>query len=65
MIADGLRHSGHEEAAAEIAADSLGLIHKSGFAEYYDPTDGAACGGSHFTWTAAMVIELLSHLTAD
>ena len=63
MIADGLRRSGHEEAATEIGTDSLGLIHKSGFAEYYDPIDGAACGGSHFTWTAAMVIELLSHAT--
>ncbi|MGH6924369.1 MAG: amylo-alpha-1,6-glucosidase [Propylenella sp.] len=61
MLADGLRRSGREDAAAEIAADSLGLIEKSGFAEYYDPTDGKALGGRHFTWTAAMVIELLSH----
>jgi glycogen debranching enzyme len=60
MLADGLRRSGREEAAAEVAADSLGLIEKSGFAEYYDPTDGKALGGRHFTWTAAMVIELLS-----
>ena len=65
LIADGLRHNGHADAAAAISADSLALIHKSGFAEYYDPTDGTACGGSHFTWTAAMVIELLSHAAAD
>jgi hypothetical protein len=65
LLTDGLRQSGKEKAAAAIAADSLGLIHKSGFAEYYDPTDGTACGGRHFTWTAAMVIELISHATAD
>ncbi len=59
LLADGLRRSGRKDAAAEIEADSLGLIHKSGFAEYYDPRDGAALGGKHFTWTAAMVMELL------
>ena len=65
MLADGLSRSGQEAAANAISADSLALIHKSGFAEYYDPTDGTACGGTHFTWTAAMVIELLSQATAD
>jgi hypothetical protein len=59
MIADGLRRSGQADAAAEIAADSLALIARSGFAEYYDPTDGAPLGGRRFTWTAAMVVELL------
>jgi hypothetical protein len=31
-----------------------------GFAEYYDPHTAEPCGGAHFTWTAAMVIEILS-----
>jgi glycogen debranching enzyme len=60
MIADGLARSGRGDVAHEVIADSLGLIRKSGFAEYYDPTDGAALGGRHFTWTAAMVMELLA-----
>ncbi len=64
MLADGLRRSGRHDAANEIAKDSLGLIHTSGFAEYYDPRDGAALGGKHFTWTAAMVMELLPHAAA-
>ena len=59
MLADGLRRSGQPAAADAIDADSLALIRANGFAEYYDPIDGAALGGSHFTWTAAMVIELL------
>lgn len=59
MLADGLRRAGRADAADAIAADSLALIRSSGFAEYYDPTDGAALGGGHFTWTAAMVIELI------
>jgi mannosylglycerate hydrolase len=60
MLADGLARSDRSDAASEITADSLGLIRKSGFAEYYDPASGAALGGRHFTWTAAMVIELLA-----
>jgi hypothetical protein len=59
MLADGLRRGRRDEAAKAIVDDSLALIRASGFAEYYDPLDGAALGGSRFTWTAAMVLELL------
>jgi hypothetical protein len=59
MIVDGLRAAGETALAERIIADSLELIEKSGFAEYYDPTDGAPLGGSRFSWTAAMVLEFL------
>ncbi|MFK8084088.1 MAG: amylo-alpha-1,6-glucosidase [Granulosicoccus sp.] len=59
LIVDGLRHSGHEELALRIESASLELIRESGFAEYYDPVSGEPCGGSTFTWTAAMVMEFL------
>ncbi len=59
LIAEGLSRSGQERMAKRILADSLNLIQKSGFAEYYDPISGEPCGGSSFTWTAAMVIEIL------
>jgi glycogen debranching enzyme len=60
LIVDGLRRIGRGDAAHEVIADSLELIRESGFAEYYDPIDGEACGGGSFTWTAAMVIEFLA-----
>ena len=59
MIADGLMRAEQADVADRIIADSMRLIEKSGFAEYYDPIDGAPCGGARFTWTAAMVIEFL------
>ena len=59
LIVDGLKAISEREAAREIVEDSLSLIRESGFAEYYDPLDGTACGGGRFTWTAAMVIEFL------
>ena len=45
--------------STKIVDDSLQLISSSGFAEYYDPKTGEACGGGGFTWTAAMVLEFL------
>lgn len=60
MIADGLRRHGFESRSSVVVADSLELIRHSGFAEYYDPTDRAACGGGRFTWTAAMVLEFMA-----
>jgi hypothetical protein len=59
MIADGLRASGETAVADAIVRSSLELITEAGFAEYYDPVTGEACGGGRFTWTAAMVIEFL------
>ena len=59
MIADGLANGGQGACAARISADSLALIDQGGFAEYYDPITGEPCGGGDFTWTAAMVVEIL------
>ncbi len=61
MIADGFRHAGETEAADAIARSGLALIDRGGFAEYYDPRNGSACGGARFTWTAAMVLEFLQY----
>jgi len=57
LITAGLRQSNEHDLAQQIEAQSLKLIETSGFAEYYDPITGEPCGGSSFTWTAAMVLE--------
>lgn len=59
MIADGLRNAGQAEMSDRIMSDCVRLIQESGFAEYYDPRTAEPCGGGQFTWTAAMVIEIL------
>ncbi|MEM7303227.1 MAG: trehalase family glycosidase [Pseudomonadota bacterium] len=61
MISDGLANASRANTARSIVNDCLALIETSGFAEYYSPVDGTPCGGSHFTWTAAMVIEFLKN----
>ncbi len=62
MIADGLEQAGQTKVVERIISDSLSLIKKSGFAEYYDPVTGEPCGGKTFTWTAAMVLEFLTKM---
>ncbi len=59
LIADGLRIGGYEDTAVSIETASLNLINTGGFAEYYDPITGEPCGGASFTWTAAMVMEII------
>jgi len=62
MITDGLRNAGHCDMAKQIETACLELIKTGGFAEYYDPITGKACGGESFTWTAAMVLEFLEEV---
>ncbi|MBV9248660.1 MAG: hypothetical protein JO227_05360, partial [Acetobacteraceae bacterium] len=38
--------------------DSLALVERAGFAEYFNPLTGEPLGGSAFSWTAAMYLHL-------
>ena len=61
MLIDGLRRNGRPDLAERIRCDSLALVERAGFAEYFDPLTGEPLGGSRFSWTAAMYL----HLSAD
>ncbi len=65
MIADGLRQAGSEAVAERIMAASLDLVRANGFAEYYDPGNGAPLGTARPTATAAMVLEFLDLRDGD
>jgi hypothetical protein len=53
MIGMGLSEHGlaQGEQVRQVTAD---MIRNNGFAEYFDPRDGAPAGGQSFTWTAAV-----------
>jgi glycogen debranching enzyme len=40
--------------------DILELVAQQGFYEYYNPLNGKGIGAKNFSWTAALVIDLLS-----
>lgn len=59
FLVQGLRRYGYAELADRVVADTLKLVEQGGFAEYYDPRDGTPCGARDFSWSAALVLELL------
>src|SRR5918996_444969 len=54
MIADGLGTCGRADLADRLREDSLALVRRHGFFEYFDPLTGEGLGGANFTWTAAV-----------
>ncbi len=57
LIYQGLQAYGFIAEAEKLRDDSLSLILKSGFREYYDPRDGIGCGSVEFSWSAALAID--------
>ena len=60
LIIDGLKRYGYHEHAAAMTESTLEMVAKSGFYEYFDPLNGEGAGAANFSWTAALVIDLLS-----
>ncbi|MFF3491824.1 trehalase family glycosidase [Streptomyces sp. NPDC002795] len=60
LIERGLRTHGRHLRADRIRAAFLDTAGASGFAEYVDPTTGAARGARSFSWTAALALDLLN-----
>lgn len=63
MIACGLDEYGFSDRAEALRNNTSQMIGENGFAEYFDPTNGAAAGGRAFTWTAAIWLAWASPTT--
>lgn len=59
LIIEGLKRYGYHDHAAALSETSLEMVSKSGGAEYFDPTTGEPLGAHNFSWTAALIIDLL------
>jgi glycogen debranching enzyme len=62
LIIDGLRRAGYPDHAAALTETTLDMVRRSGFAEYFDPTTGEPLGARNFSWTAALVLDLLNEV---
>ena len=60
FVVRGLERYGYTTTAETLKAHVFELIRQGGFAEYYDPRDGTPCGAREFSWSAALILELLS-----
>jgi len=56
----GLRRHGRDDLARTLTRQTLSLVRENGFWEYYDPDTGVGLGSERFSWTAALVLDLLA-----
>jgi glycogen debranching enzyme len=59
LLARGLRQHGLDAEADALGATTLHLVTGAGMREYFDPETGAGRGSDEFSWTAAVVVDLL------
>ncbi len=60
LIIDGLRRHGHTLQADHIQTKTVELVENNGPFEYFSAKTGEPAGAKNFSWTAALIIDLLS-----
>jgi hypothetical protein len=55
----GLEQHGRPPVTDAVTASMVGLVRRSGWREYFDPFSGAGYGAEGFSWSAALIIDLL------
>ncbi|MFV2125658.1 trehalase family glycosidase [Micromonospora sp. LOL_013] len=63
LICRGLREHGHLDQAETLRDAMLELVRRSGYYEYFHPETGDGVGSAAFSWTAALVLDLLGEGT--
>ncbi len=61
FILHGLKRYGYSGLASQIREDTLALVERKGFHEYFDPRTGEGYGTDMFSWSAALVIDLVQN----
>jgi glutaredoxin len=59
-LAQGVRQYGESELSEWIENSLIALADRYGFYEYYDPDSGKGLGEKDFSWTAALIIDLIA-----
>lgn len=59
FLMHGLEDYGYREYADRLRAGIIGLCQEAGFYEYFDPSTGQGHGSDLFSWSAALLIDVL------
>lgn len=59
LVWRGLLQHGRRPLADEVEGSMIRLVEKSGFREYFDPFSAEGYGSHDFSWTAALLIDVL------
>lgn len=60
LVVDMLEAGGHAEAASRLRHVTVDMVAENGFWEYFHPYTGQGLGSDNFSWTAAVVVDLLA-----
>ena len=60
FLMHGLRRYGYKAQAERLRQTIVGLCQSEGFFEYFDPTTGMGHGSDFFSWTAALLIDVMA-----
>lgn len=63
LIIDGLKRYGFKDEAERIRKRTIDMVERSDFFEYFSPTDGYGAGVAPFSWSAALIIDMLKQET--
>lgn len=61
LIIEGLKRYGFLMEAKVLQDRTINLVAKSGFYEYFNPLNAGPAGAPNFSWTAALIIDLLKN----
>jgi hypothetical protein len=59
LLYHGLRRYGLSEYAQRIRQSIIDLVEQKGFYEYFNPLNGVGLGTYQFSWTAALLLDLI------
>ncbi|MEV4257061.1 hypothetical protein AB0J52_28225, partial [Spirillospora sp. NPDC049652] len=59
LVWHGALSHGHTVVADLLYGSTLRLVRQSGFREFFDPFDGTGRGSHDYSWSAALVLDLL------
>ena len=62
LIIQGLEKHGFNELATDLSVETIRLVSEIGFYEYFDPLISEGCGSDNFSWSAALIIDLITKL---
>jgi hypothetical protein len=60
LVIQALQAQGETAAAERLLANTIELVRRSGFREYFNPFTGEGYGTDQFSWSAALTIDLLT-----
>jgi mannosylglycerate hydrolase len=64
LLLRGLQRYGFDEQAEYLRQTTIDLVREGGFYEYFHPTKGNGHGSDFFSWTAALLLDILLDGTA-